>query len=86
MDDAAIVRATIGLAHNLRLTVVAEGVETGEQLSFLRTLGCDEYQGYYMSKPLPAAQFERCLRDTTKVQRNESAARPKLDFELTPPV
>jgi diguanylate cyclase (GGDEF)-like protein len=62
MEDAAIVRATIGLAHNLRLRVVAEGVETAEQLEFLRALGCDEYQGYYKSKPVAAAEFERVLR------------------------
>jgi diguanylate cyclase (GGDEF)-like protein len=62
MDDAAIVRATIGLAHNLRLRVVAEGVENDDQLQFLRSLGCDEYQGYYKSKALPAAEFERLLR------------------------
>jgi EAL domain-containing protein (putative c-di-GMP-specific phosphodiesterase class I) len=62
MDDAAIVRATIGLAHNLRLRVVAEGVETEDQLQFLRSLGCDEYQGYYKSKPLNAGDFERNMR------------------------
>ncbi len=62
MDDAAIVRATIGLAHNLRLKVIAEGVETAEQLGFLRSLSCDEYQGFYKSKPLTAAEFERILR------------------------
>jgi diguanylate cyclase (GGDEF)-like protein len=62
VEDAAIVRATIGLAHNLRLRVVAEGVETAEQLEFLRALGCDEYQGYYKSKPVAAAEFERVLR------------------------
>jgi diguanylate cyclase (GGDEF)-like protein len=62
MDDAAIVRATIALAHNLRLRVVAEGVETEDQLQFLRALGCDEYQGYYKSKPVPASDFARQMR------------------------
>ena len=62
MDDAAIVRATIGLAHNLRLKVIAEGVETADQLEFLRALGCDEYQGFYKSGPLMAADFEHALR------------------------
>jgi diguanylate cyclase (GGDEF)-like protein len=62
MEDAAIVRATIGLAHNLKLRVVAEGVETAEQLQFLRALGCDEYQGYYKSRPVPPAEFELVLR------------------------
>jgi diguanylate cyclase (GGDEF)-like protein len=62
MEDAAIVRATVALAHNLRLRVVAEGVETAEQMDFLRTLGCDEFQGYYKSRPVPPADFERVLR------------------------
>jgi diguanylate cyclase (GGDEF)-like protein len=69
-DDAAIVRAIIGLAHNLRLTVVAEGVETRQQLQFLQLLGGDEYQGYYLSKPLPAAEFEKFLQ----ANRNQSHA------------
>ena len=60
-EDAAITRAIIGLAHNLKLKVVAEGVETREQLDFLRSLDCDEYQGYYKSKPLPAAEFQRLI-------------------------
>jgi len=65
LDDAAIVRATIGLAHNLRLKVVAEGVETADQLAFLRSLGCDEYQGYFKSRPVTAGEFERIVRGET---------------------
>jgi EAL domain-containing protein (putative c-di-GMP-specific phosphodiesterase class I) len=53
-DDAALVTAIITLAHNLRMTVVAEGVETEEQLQFLHMLKCDEIQGYLFSRPLPA--------------------------------
>jgi diguanylate cyclase len=60
-DDAAIVQAIIALAHSLRLRVVAEGVEHEEQLQFLRSLGNDEYQGYFHSKPLTATELERYL-------------------------
>lgn len=56
-DDACIVRAIISLAHSLRLRVVAEGVETSQQLEFLRELGCDQYQGYFCSPAVPAEQF-----------------------------
>jgi len=62
MSVATKSRATIGLAHNLRLRVIAEGVETADQLQFLRSLGCDEYQGFYKSQPLNAADFERSMR------------------------
>ncbi|MCW5698965.1 MAG: EAL domain-containing protein [Rhodospirillales bacterium] len=58
----------MALAHNLRLRAVAEGVETEQQLEFLRRNGCDEAQGYYFSRPLPVAQFEAWLR------QNEASA------------
>jgi len=61
-EDASIVRAIISLAHNLRLKVVAEGVETKAQLEFLKMVGCDEYQGYHFSRPLPVPGFESLIR------------------------
>jgi len=60
-DDEAIVSAIIALAHNLKLRVVAEGVETSEQLAFLRARRCDEYQGYLMSRPVDGAAFAALL-------------------------
>ncbi|HEX8962268.1 MAG TPA: bifunctional diguanylate cyclase/phosphodiesterase, partial [Rhodocyclaceae bacterium] len=60
-EDAAIVRAIIALAHSLRLTTVAEGVEDGAQLDFLRTEGCDRFQGYHFSRPIDVAAMERRL-------------------------
>lgn len=61
-DNAAIARAIIAMAHNLRLTVIAEGVETEAQLNYLRTLGCDEIQGYYFSRPESKEGIEKLLR------------------------
>ena len=60
-DDAAIVSAIIAIAHSLGLEVVAEGVETPEQLAFLRSLGCDAAQGYYFSRPVPPEEFAELL-------------------------
>ncbi|MBC8057572.1 MAG: EAL domain-containing protein, partial [Rhizobiales bacterium] len=57
LDDAKIVRSTIDLAHNLGLTVVAEGVETAKVWDALRALECDEAQGYHMGRPMPAGEF-----------------------------
>jgi diguanylate cyclase (GGDEF)-like protein/PAS domain S-box-containing protein len=61
-DDTAIVTAVIGLAKNLKLSVVAEGVETQKELDFLRAQRCDEVQGFYFSRPVEAQRFERLLR------------------------
>ncbi len=61
-ESMTIVRAIILLSHSLNLRVVAEGVEEREQLEQLRMLGCDEIQGFYFSRPLPALQFEAWLR------------------------
>ena len=62
-SDAAIVASIIALAHNLKLDVIAEGVETKEQLDYLRRHGCDEMQGYYFSRPLAADAFEQMLHE-----------------------
>jgi diguanylate cyclase len=62
-EDASIVRAIVSLAHSLHLKVVAEGVETPAQLEFLKAVGCDEYQGYHFSRPVPAIEFERLVRE-----------------------
>ena len=61
-DDKQIASAIIALAHTMNLAVLAEGVETAEQLAFLGQQGCDAYQGYYFSKPLPAAEFITLLQ------------------------
>ncbi len=61
-DDALIVQAIVSLAHSLRLKVIAEGVETTEQLDFLRAIGCDQYQGFHFSRPLPVREFLTLIR------------------------
>ena len=60
-EDKAIASAIIAMAHSLGLKVVAEGVETAEQLAVLRRLRCDEMQGYYFSRPVPADEFKAML-------------------------
>jgi diguanylate cyclase (GGDEF)-like protein/PAS domain S-box-containing protein len=66
-EDAAIALAIIGLAHSLKLKVVAEGVETSEQLELLASSGCDEFQGFYFSRPVAAEECAEMLRKNQRV-------------------
>ncbi|MBF0517940.1 MAG: EAL domain-containing protein, partial [Nitrospirae bacterium] len=81
-DDVTIVRTIIDLAHNLRLSVIAEGVETIEQLEALRALGCDEVQGYLFSKPVPADEFELLLMDECISHGQQMGQRGYVNAEL----
>jgi diguanylate cyclase (GGDEF)-like protein len=68
-DDAAIVGAIIALGHSLGLNVIAEGVETEEQLEYLRLMKCDEMQGYLFSHPVPAEEMTRLLTSGTTLKQ-----------------
>ncbi len=73
-DDAEIVRAIVSLAHSLRLKVIAEGVETADQLEFLNRLGCDQYQGFHFSAPVPSNVFVAMMHE----HQAEHSAPPAL--------
>ena len=66
-DDCAIAGAIAGMAKQLRLKVIAEGVENAAQLSFLKGLGCDEIQGYYFSRPLPAEGLMAMINSNSRL-------------------
>jgi len=76
-DDASIVKAIVSLAHSLHLKVVAEGVETEEQLALLKSIGCDQYQGFCFSPAVPAPSFATLLRESQ--QKSDSIVDPAAD-------
>ena len=73
-DEAAIALAIIRMAHSLKLDVVAEGVETAAQLAYLRHHRCDQVQGYYISRPLPAPEIEQLMRARLALPELEAAS------------
>jgi diguanylate cyclase (GGDEF)-like protein len=76
-NDAVISAATIAMAHRLHLEVVAEGVEDQHQLEFLRKCGCDEYQGFLFSPPVPAEEFRQILSETSERSTARSRSNDK---------
>ncbi|MCK9284172.1 MAG: EAL domain-containing protein [Rhodocyclaceae bacterium] len=81
-NSASIALAVISLAHSLKLSAIAEGVETEAQLSFLRRRDCDEMQGYYFSRPVPAEAFEQLLRERRKLEFAVDAPLPNRTLLL----
>ncbi|MGA3299324.1 MAG: EAL domain-containing protein [Candidatus Acidiferrales bacterium] len=88
-DDTAIIAAVIGMGRSLNLRVIAEGVETQAELEFLQAHQCDEAQGYYFSRPLPAQEFARLLRTGLSLwsadRQNPSDEIPSLSPVLRSP-
>ena len=74
-DDGILAQAIISLGHTLKLKVIAEGVETDAQLNFLRAHQCDEVQGYYFGKPMPAEEFAQILVAKCFSRRASASAR-----------
>ena len=79
-EDSPITRAIVGMGRALKLHLVAEGVETRDQLAYLRLQGCDAYQGYLFSKPMPAHQLQYLLRDrfSEEAFRTKDRSRTRL--------
>ena len=81
-DDMTITLAIISMAHSLKLKVVAEGVETTEQLDFLTDAGCDEIQGFYFSQPVSAQEIERMLREGITMQWQTAENSSKKNWRM----
>jgi EAL domain-containing protein (putative c-di-GMP-specific phosphodiesterase class I) len=71
-EDAAIARAIGEMAHCLNMTVLAEGVETDLQASYMHSCACDQIQGYLISRPLPASEFERLLYPASMIGHTDN--------------
>jgi EAL domain-containing protein (putative c-di-GMP-specific phosphodiesterase class I) len=71
--DFRLVQVVLDIARYLKVPVVAEGVETREQLDMLKSAGCDLVQGYYFSRPLPPAEFEALIEKELKIERENEA-------------
>lgn len=87
--NAAIVRSTIELAHNLGLEVTAEGVEDKDALKALKALGCDVAQGYYIGRPMPVSKIATWLETwsatiPTSQPKPSSRKKPVLSSKTTP--
>jgi EAL domain-containing protein (putative c-di-GMP-specific phosphodiesterase class I) len=82
--SAAIVRATIGLAREFNIEIIAEGVETAAQLEFLVGAGCTRIQGFYFSRPVPAAQVTQLLRQGVLAPAAERELVPQLAESAEP--
>ena len=74
-DDMEIAATIVAMGHTLRLTVLAEGVENQAQLDFLTEQGCDYYQGYLCSAPLPADAFEQFIRDRNQSDKKSTQSK-----------
>ena len=71
IDDTKIVKSTIDLGHNMGLRVVAEGIENAEVMALLKDLGCDQAQGYFISRPMPASKMPEWLHQWQNQQQQQ---------------
>jgi len=86
LGDAKIVRSTVELAHNLGLTVVAEGVESAKAWNILAALGCDEGQGFFIAKPMPEAHFFNWVKGWQAPDLNGDSTATVLEQLKTDPL